>query len=142
MVRLAGGVVDHMMAMARAVAAVLSAFGVETVWRREAPGLWVGGAKICAFGVNIHRRVATHGFALNLSTDLRAFDLIVPCGDAAARATSLATLTGQAPSPLALAPRVATALGRELRIDFVAQDDGRDIDRRATQLQCRSESLE
>ncbi len=58
----------------------LKGFGIDA--RREPgyPGVWVGGAKIAALGVAIKRRVTMHGFALNVTTPLDAFDIINPCG--------------------------------------------------------------
>ena len=127
-VRLRAGVVGHLTAMARAIAGVLGELGIDASWRRDTPGLWVGGAggeggaKICAFGVHVHRRVAIHGFALNVAGALAGFDLIVPCGLAASRTTSIAAElpAGRSPPPLhLLAARVAGALGRELGVPFV-----------------------
>ena len=117
-VRLRGGVLDHMTAMARAVARVLADLGISALWRRDAPGLWVDGAKICAFGVHIRGRIAIHGFALNVATDLDAFDLIVPCGLRGTRTTSVARLGVAAPPLATLAPDVARALGDELGVVF------------------------
>jgi lipoyl(octanoyl) transferase len=52
-------------------------------------------AKICAIGVRIRRGVSMHGIALNVYTDLRYFNLIVPCGLADKRVTSIAELLGE-----------------------------------------------
>ncbi len=117
-VRLRAGVVAHMTAMARALGGVLADLGVRSEFRRDAPGLWTNDEKLCAFGVHIRGRVAIHGFALNATTALDAFELIVPCGLAGARTTSLARL-GIAPLPLPiLAARIADALGAELGTTF------------------------
>jgi lipoyl(octanoyl) transferase len=95
-VRLSRGVVAHIEAMAGAAIAVAAAHGIEARYRRDCPGVWVGDGKLAAFGVHVHRRVAIHGVALNVATALDAFDLIVPCGLAGTRATSLAAETGRA----------------------------------------------
>lgn len=122
-VRLRAGVLGHMMAMARAVAAVLAEQGIQARWRRDAPGLWVGDAKICAMGVHVRRRVAIHGFALNVAADLRGFDLIVPCGIAGVQTTSIEA-QGVAPPALEdLAARVAARLGAELGVHFARGED-------------------
>jgi lipoate-protein ligase B len=124
-VRLRRGVVDHMTTMARAVSMVLAGLGVEATWRRDLPGLWVGGAKICAFGVNVRRRVAIHGFALNVAIDPVFFALIVPCGLPGGRVTSVAELTGAAPTLEAIAARVVTAFGSELGMTFHSKIDAK-----------------
>ena len=121
-VRLRGGVVSHMTAMARAIGSVVASLGVATTFRRDAPGLWTNDEKLCAFGVHIRGRVAIHGFALNVTTPLDAFDLIVPCGLAGARTTSLARLGVSLPPLPILAALVAGALGTELGVAF--NDEG------------------
>jgi len=66
--------------------------------------------KLGAIGVHLSRWVTSHGFAYNVSTDLRYFDLIVPCGIAGKRATSLEKLL-QAPVD---APQVAARMTTHL----------------------------
>lgn len=74
----------------------LQDFGVVG-WRDPAyPGVWVGegeaAAKVAAIGVRVSKWVTSHGFALNVSTDLRCFTHIIPCGIQRRGVTSLETL--------------------------------------------------
>jgi lipoyl(octanoyl) transferase len=58
-------------------------------------GVWVGENKLAAIGVAIRRGVSYHGFALNVSTDLAQFGMIVPCGIVGRGVTSLTELLGR-----------------------------------------------
>jgi lipoyl(octanoyl) transferase len=70
-------------------------FGVEAARAPGLTGAWVGREKIAAIGVRISRWVTSHGFALNVDTDLSQFDLIVPCGIADRGVTSLKRVLGR-----------------------------------------------
>lgn len=70
-------------------------FGLEAGRVKGFSGAWVGDAKLAAIGVRISRWVTSHGFALNVSTDLAGFGLIVPCGITDRGVTSLSALLGR-----------------------------------------------
>jgi lipoyl(octanoyl) transferase len=75
-------------------------FGVRAARAEGRHGIWaesnVGEEKLAALGVRLSRWITSHGFAYNVSTDLRYFDLIVPCGITDRRATSLERILGRA----------------------------------------------
>jgi len=72
-----------------------ASFGIEAARVPGLTGVWVGRDKLAAIGVRISRWVTSHGFALNVSTELDYFDLIVPCGIRDRGVTSLARLLGR-----------------------------------------------
>ncbi len=63
----------------------------------------MGEEKIASIGVHLSRWITTHGFALNVSTDLSYFAGIIPCGLHQVRMTSIQRLTGRSPSLLQVA---------------------------------------
>ena len=78
------------------VISTLGQFGIAAHREEGVVGVWTeDGAKICAIGVRIRRGVSMHGLALNVTTDLRYFDLVVPCGLAGRAVTSLKKILGE-----------------------------------------------
>lgn len=77
--------------------ATVGAYGIAADRRPGFPGVFVGPRKIGSIGIHVARWVAWHGLALNVTTDLSFFDLIVPCGLDVAM-TSIAAETGKAPA--------------------------------------------
>ena len=71
---------------------VAADYGIQAGRVPGLTGVWVGDEKLAAIGVRIQRWVTSHGFALNHTTDLSHFNLIVPCGISDKGVTSLAAL--------------------------------------------------
>lgn len=86
-------------------------------------GIWVGlpptEEKLAALGVHLSRWVTSHGFAYNVATDLRYFDLIVPCGIAGKRATSLERVLDRAVRTDEVRPRLAAHFGEMFERDML-----------------------
>ena len=125
--------VRYVRSLEGALVDVLASYGIGARTERGKTGVWVDlpgsslAAKVAAIGVRVSRGVTTHGFALNVSTDLAAFERMVPCGFAH-EVASLERL-GVAAAAQDVADRAAVALadrlGRQLTWSDVesARDD-------------------
>lgn len=97
---------SYMRFLEQIVIEVLDAFGIRGDRDPEATGVWVAGEasaasrKICAMGVRVSRWVSMHGLALNVTTNLEHFDLIVPCGLVGRSVTSMERELGDACPPM------------------------------------------
>ena len=86
----------YMRSMEEVLIGVAADLGVRARRLAGAPGVWVENEKLAALGVHVSRWVTSHGFALNVNTDLGHFEGIVPCGLRGKGVTSLAKLLGKA----------------------------------------------
>jgi len=97
-------------------------FGIVTGREAGKTGVWVGegkaSEKLAAIGVHISRWVTSHGLAYNVSTDLRNFDLIVPCGIADRKATSLEKLLGRSVKLDEVKPKLAAHLAKVFGLEL------------------------
>jgi len=112
-------------------------FGITAERVAGKTGIWVRGAasdsntpagteeKLGAIGVHISRWVTSHGFAYNVSTDLRNFDLIVPCGITGRKATSLEKILGRAVTRKEVVQSVERNFGEVFGLDMceMSNDD-------------------
>ena len=115
-------VVWYVRTLAEAMIRATSEFGITAERVAGKTGIWVRAGnteeKLAAIGVHISRWVTSHGFAYNVSTDLRNFDLIVPCGIAECKATSLEKLLRRSVEEKEVSPRIAKHLGELLGLEM------------------------
>jgi lipoyl(octanoyl) transferase len=128
-------VVWYVRTLEEAMIRATAEFGITAVREPGKTGVWVDVAqsssalatrhsplatseKLAAIGVRISRWITSHGFAYNVSTDLRNFELIVPCGIVDRKATSLEKLLGRNIDEKEVEPRIAKHLGELLGLEM------------------------
>jgi lipoyl(octanoyl) transferase len=85
---------DLVTKLEQSVIDLLAEYHIEAVAKRDAPGVYVDGKKICSIGLRIRRGCSYHGIAFNISMDLEPFTRINPCGFTALQMTQFASLGG------------------------------------------------
>ncbi len=93
----------------------LKSYGLSAGTLAGAPGVWIGDSKICALGIQASRMVTMHGLALNVATDLRYFDWIIPCGIPDKGVTSMEAQLGEAIPVKEVKARFLSALLEEMQ---------------------------
>jgi lipoyl(octanoyl) transferase len=95
----------------QALITLLDGYGIAGGRKQGLTGVWVGDEKVAAIGVRVSSGwITSHGFALNVNTDLQFFDAIVPCGITRYGVTSMERLLGRVPPLEELAAATARAL--------------------------------
>jgi lipoyl(octanoyl) transferase len=89
----------------------VDAFGIAAGRLPGLTGVWVGNDKVAAIGVRIARWITSHGFALNVGTNLEHFGLIIPCGVTDKNVTSIERLIGRPASMSEVEFAVCRAFG-------------------------------
>lgn len=100
--------------MEAAVIDLCGDFGIRAAGRVDAPGVYVGAAKIAALGLRVTRGCCYHGIALNVDMDLSPFSAIDPCGYPGLAVTQLKDL-GVGDSPEQVAEKLSLSLMKALR---------------------------
>ena len=99
---------------------VINDYGIETVQVKGRSGVWIPGKdgaqdrKIAAIGIRINHGVTMHGFALNCSNDLGAYEQIIPCGITDAGVTTISQELGRTVTPTDVVDRVQEEIERLL----------------------------
>jgi lipoate-protein ligase B len=114
---LGAGVAEYVHGLEAAIIETLARFGIAAGRSPRNRGVWAGEAKIAAIGVRVSRGVTTHGFALNVNTDLDWFTHIVPCGLPDATVTSMRQLVGQRFDQRAVEDAIIDAFARQFGLD-------------------------
>lgn len=108
------GVRELVSAMERSLVELLASYGIDASPRPDAPGVYVGAAKIASLGLRIRRGCSFHGLALNVDMDMSPFRRINPCGYAGLVMTQMAELLDTVPSLQQVAGRLEQALRKQL----------------------------
>lgn len=116
------GVRNLVSALEQAVIALLAEHEVVAHARPDAPGVYVGEAKIASLGLRIRRGASFHGVALNVDGDLSPFSRINPCGYAGMTMTRLADLIDDCPDTATVSLHLAECLARELGRKLMLSD--------------------
>ncbi len=88
------GVREYIWKLEAAIIQTLLALGIQGYRLAGYPGVWASGKKVCSIGIHVSRHITTHGFALNVTTDLRYFEYMRPCGLTGEVMTSVSELLG------------------------------------------------
>lgn len=104
---------------------LMKAFNLEGERVEGKTGVWMGERKLGSVGIAVRQWISYHGFALNVSTDLRFFELINPCGFEAGIMSSLSQANGSPISTRDVEPHIPAALESVFKRDVIRVSEKR-----------------
>ena len=119
-----GSVRGFLRALEEVVIRTLAAYNIRGERDSRYTGVWVGGSKMCAMGVAVNQWITWHGLALNVNTELRHFDLIVPCGIEGRTVTSMEKELGRPVDMAEVIDRLEHAYEEVLECRLVREESG------------------
>ena len=118
--RYGGDVLRYLRMLEETIITALASYGIAAGRVACLTGVWAGQEKIAAIGVKLSAGgVTMHGLALNVATDMRYFQQIIPCGIAGRSVTSLERLLGAAPPHAEVEQRMAAAFGQVFEVETI-----------------------
>ena len=117
--RLKLGVRDLVSVLENSIVTLLQHFNIESITRRDAPGVYIGDKKIASLGLRVRRGFSFHGIAVNVSMDLTPYGAINPCGYAGLEMTQLAEYVELPPSLVEIGDIYASCLAQQLGVTLV-----------------------
>ncbi len=118
----------YMRALEESVIQYLASLDLKGYRVQDRTGVWVGKDKICAMGIRVRKWWALHGLALNITTDLNHFGMIIPCGIRDRGVTTLEKLLGpHCPDYETVQTDYLRCLGEQLGIELTQEQDNTTI---------------
>lgn len=117
------GVREYVRKLEETIMKLLLALGIQGQTTAEYPGVWVGEKKICSMGIHVSHHVTTHGFALNVSNDLRYFEYARPCGLPGQVMTSVSEVLGHRVGMKTVIEKLLTSFSETFRLSCKQESD-------------------
>lgn len=117
------GVREYIWKLEATVIKLLLVLGIQGQRVAEYPGVWVGEKKICSIGIHISHHITTHGFALNVSNDLRYFEHVRPCGLSGEVMTSVSEVLGHRVGMKTVIEKLLTSFSETFRLSCKQESD-------------------
>jgi lipoic acid synthetase len=117
------GVREYIWKLEEAIIKTLLALGIQGCRLAGYPGVWASGKKVCSIGIHVSHHITTHGFALNVTNDLRYFEYMRPCGLQGQVMTSISQLLGHRVEMETIIEKLLPAFSETFRLSCVQESD-------------------